>query len=97
MYSEELMNDLKTILKDYNLFYGYTTIGKSRDDQTSFFAYEDGTFTANEKLRREGYKGFNLSTLAQIGKEKASPPMHYFNSAGKSIAEQFKSDLPLAN
>ena len=47
MYSDELLDEIKMILKDYNLFYGYTTIGKSKDDQTSFFAYKDGVYTAN--------------------------------------------------
>ena len=88
MYSDELLDEIKMILKDYNLFYGYTTIGKSKDDQTSFFAYKDGVYTANQKLQREGYKGFNLATLSQIGKEKAVQPLHYFNTEEKSIAEQ---------
>ena len=64
MYSDELLNEIKMILKDYNLFCGYTTIGKAKDDQTSFFAYEDGVYTANEKVQKQGYKGYNLNIIS---------------------------------
>ena len=94
MYSDELLNDIKMILKDYNLFYGYTTIGKTRDDQTSFFAYKDGVFTASEKNLREGYKAINLASIGSIDKKKPTQPLHYFNSQDMSIAEQFKKDQP---
>ena len=42
MYSMPLIEDIKLLMKEYNIFYGYTTLGKSIIDQTSFFNYQEG-------------------------------------------------------
>ena len=45
MYSQQLMDDVKLLMKDYNIFNGYTTLGKPKDDPTSFFYYNQNSLT----------------------------------------------------
>ena len=69
MYCEDQMKELKEILKDYNLFMGYSNIGKGEDDPTTFFAYDESEID-QESIKSDAnrYLVHNASTLAGIGK-----------------------------
>ena len=45
MYPQSLQEDVKLLMKEYNIFYGYTTLGKPKNDLTSFFKYDEGSLT----------------------------------------------------
>ena len=50
MYPQSLQEDVKLLMKEYNIFYGYTTLGKPKNDLTSFFKYDEGSLTTAQKL-----------------------------------------------
>ena len=43
------MKELKEVLRDHNLFMGYTNSYKAEDDPTSFFVYDDSEIDKEEK------------------------------------------------
>ena len=81
LYSSELMNEIKEILRPYNLFYGYTNIKKQKIlfDATKFFDYDLGEVTEEDLNLAEGFKSVNLATLAEVCKRKVTPALQYFN------------------
>jgi len=80
MYNEDLMKELKEILKDYNLFMGYSNISKGEDDSTTFFNYEESEIDSESiKSVANRYLAHNANTLADIGKFDPKDKSFRFN------------------
>ena len=73
MYSEEQLRFIRTTLKDFALFMGYSNFYKAEDDPTSFFAYESGEIEQEEyQFTSERYQVVNSNTLAAVGEKSAT-------------------------
>ena len=63
MYSDTLMKDLGEILKDYNIYYGYSNVGEAEEDfeedPTAFFEYDNSEVTKEQRAQANGYKALN--------------------------------------
>ena len=81
------MKELRTILKDFNVFMGYTNSYKAEDDPTTFFVYEEGEIDEETlQFDTDRYQVHNANTLASIGKNDTQKSF-LFNAEGGKLAQ----------
>ena len=49
MYTDELLKEVKHILKVYNLFFGYASVGQRGGGLTEFFSYSEAELSAYQQ------------------------------------------------
>lgn len=62
MYTPELMKELEVILKQSNVFFGYSNVTTEDSDvknETAFFNYDNEEIADDLRATAHGYKAFN--------------------------------------
>ena len=97
MYDDNLMKELSTILKEYNIYYGYSNIGQPEEDcdgsETEFFQYSESEVSGDAHLY--GFSAFNADSIARIGQTVEPMQNHKFTNDIGGMSKLKKLDKQL--
>ena len=82
-----MIQEVRHILKSYNLFFGYANVGLDSHGPTNFFQYGDSEITNKQLESALGYLKSNEELLSQIGHANPDKSLEFNVNINSSMSK----------